>query len=180
MTNHTKDMKGKQIYDWEIMSFSHIDKGGNAFWHCKCKCGNLKTLSGSYLRRMEFKNGSSCGSCSARNLKPYESLYKFYLVRGAKARNLSVDITYEQFLEFTKINKCHYCHTPLVWLEYRTRKNPNKSMTYNIDRKDNDLGYTMENCVACCSRCNKGKSNIFTYNEWYQMTNYFRSQNDNV
>ena len=35
----------------------------------------------------------------------------------------------------------------------------------SIDCKDNDLGYTIDNIVLACDRCNFIKSNIFTYEE---------------
>jgi len=34
-----------------------------------------------------------------------------------------------------------------------------------IDRKDNDVGYTIENSVPCCYRHNRIKSNLFTFEE---------------
>lgn len=37
---------------------------------------------------------------------------------------------------------------------------------YNgIDRKDNDIGYVIENCVSCCDECNKAKRNML-YEKW--------------
>lgn len=29
-----------------------------------------------------------------------------------------------------------------------------------IDRVDNSIGYTQENCVPCCAQCNRAKSNL--------------------
>lgn len=37
-------------------------------------------------------------------------------------------------------------------------------------------GYTKKNCVLCCKRCNGGKSNLFNYQEWRNMTKYFREE----
>lgn len=68
---------------------------------------------------------------------------------------------------FTKIKVCHYCWDEIVWKEHDARR-------YNLDRKDNRQGYSAENCVVCCSRCNMGKSNMFSYDEWYGMTSYLR------
>lgn len=31
---------------------------------------------------------------------------------------------------------------------------------FGIDRMDNDIGYTKENSVSCCSPCNQMKSNL--------------------
>lgn len=41
-----------------------------------------------------------------------------------------------------------------------------KDFRYNgLDRLDNSLGYTKQNCVPCCAVCNRGK-NSMGYNEW--------------
>lgn len=36
---------------------------------------------------------------------------------------------------------------------------------YNLDRKDNAVGYTVENCVVCCKSCNKTKWTSLDYEE---------------
>lgn len=38
---------------------------------------------------------------------------------------------------------------------------------YHLDRKNTNNPYSLENCVVCCNRCNYGKSNMFSYDEWY-------------
>ena len=88
----------------------------------------------------------------------------FNILRS-KARGYEVLLTYEEFLEFTKTLRCHYCFAEIDWT---------KDQRYNLDRRNNDIGYTKENCVVCCPRCNYGKSNLFTYDEWYGMTSWFR------
>ena len=35
-----------------------------------------------------------------------------------------------------------------------------------LDRKDNTQGYLKDNCVVCCTSCNKLRSNKFTYKEF--------------
>ena len=40
-------------------------------------------------------------------------------------------------------------------------RNLNGDYTYNgIDRKNNDMGYTINNCVSCCSKCNYLKGSL--------------------
>jgi hypothetical protein len=45
-----------------------------------------------------------------------------------------------------------------------------------LDRRDNSLGYVPGNVVVACKRCNYGKSDDFTYEEWLGMTEYFRKK----
>lgn len=71
-------------------------------------------------------------------------------------------LSYEEFLTFTRIPECHYCGAVIPWHP----KMAGKNNAYYLDRKDNDKGYTTDNCVVCCSRCNWAKANRFTYEEW--------------
>jgi 5-methylcytosine-specific restriction endonuclease McrA len=38
-----------------------------------------------------------------------------------------------------------------------------------IDRKDNEKGYTEENCVPCCKRCNGIKGEWLSYEEMLEV-----------
>src|SRR5437899_4894425 len=44
-----------------------------------------------------------------------------------------------------------------------------------LDRKDNRIGYTAQNCVPCCARHNKIKSDIFSYTEMLKLVRLFSS-----
>ena len=61
-------------------------------------------------------------------------------------------MTFSEFLEFTKIDKCHYCGNQITWTSHRHNREIYHG--YNLDRKDNDDGYTKDNCVVCCEVCN--------------------------
>jgi len=110
------------------------------------------------------------GNCNRS--RPYESLYKN--VKSLSIRKEIVFLlSYEEFLEFVEIKNCFYCGEDIKWSKFNTKKNGYK---YNLDRKKSDLGYVKENLVVCCWRCNNSKSNRYTYEEWYGMTEYFRHQ----
>ena len=59
---------------------------------------------------------------------------------------------------------CHYCGDRVAWAKFN---GGNKA--YNLDRKDNDLGYLKSNTVVACGRCNRGKADRFSYEEWVCM-----------
>jgi hypothetical protein len=79
------------------------------------------------------------------------SNYKYW----AKRRQLDFDLKKEQF-EFLIKQECFYCGA----LPSTVCVKRHSSCTYNgIDRKDNRIGYTRENCVPCCYTHNHMKSN---------------------
>jgi hypothetical protein len=45
----------------------------------------------------------------------------------------------------------------------------------NLDRKDSSGAYEASNVVPCCRRCNYGKNNMFTYEEWMAIGQVIRS-----
>lgn len=144
-----------------------------AAWKCKCDCGNVKIIKGISLRSGKT---TSCGCYKKENnrkrfrKRPYEWLY--YCLKSnctRPSKTVKLNLTFDEFIEFTKISKCHYCHAPVYWYEYT-----NDKCAYNLDRIDNNGEYSIKNCVVCCGRCNVGKGCNFTYDEWWQMTRMFR------
>jgi len=64
---------------------------------------------------------------------------------GAKNRGYSFNLSLEQFITFWN-KPCHYCGSEINGV--------------GIDRVDNNIGYELDNCVPCCSKCNKMKLNL--------------------
>jgi len=128
-----------------------------------------------------FKKGH-IPKVTGRFLRPYEGLYNHFL-RETSANRLrkghkpiANEISYEDFLGFVKIKACHYCLAPIVWLKHASSlaRRRIQASAYNLDRKDDGLGYIKGNVVVCCKRCNWGKGQGFTYDEWWMMTACFR------
>jgi len=121
-------------------------------------CGTeIKVRSDSLLR-----SSGKCMSC-AQKKKPFESIYNGLF---QDHRKTEVILSYEQFLEFTKIDQCHYCGTYIPWVPYGVDHGKYKSRAYFLDRIDHFGPYSKENCVVCCTRCNKLRSNDFSYEEF--------------
>ncbi len=135
-----------------------------------CACGALIKSKPYYLERHSGK----CLSC-AHKKPPFVHLYN-KLKNTAKHEQHQLDLTFEEFLQFTKINNCHYCGDVLDWQPFCYNKGAYKSGSYFLDRKVNNLGYSMENCVACCTRCNMAKGSRFSYEEWKEMTLCLKSK----
>ena len=133
-------------------------------WKCLCKCGKTTYVYSQHLKTGDTK---SCG-CLIKEPRqnitghhPFQWLYRC-ITNKAPKKNIMVTLTFDEFLEFTKINKCHYCGCEIEW---KRRKTNVQSARYNLDRKDNNIGYTKENCVVCCKECNYAKGKFFTHDE---------------
>ena len=144
-------------------------------WECQCSCGLVIEVTGT--GNLKSKNTKSCGclkiekTAQLTKIRPFEALYNSFVKQRSKPSSQStrvypIDLTYEEFVEFTALGFCHYCDLPIKWSEYNPHKN---GSGYYLDRKDNQLGYTKTNLVVCCSRCNRGKSDQFTYEEWVEL-----------
>ena len=137
-------------------------KDGSSRWECLCDCGTTVVVFG---RNLGSGNTTSCGCARGKNPKPwlrkrpYEALYTS-LVGAARYNHRPLSLTYEEFFTFTETIRCHYCARAIVWKPYNCSDSPS-----NLDRKDNALGYTKDNCVVCCWTCNQVKGNRFSYEE---------------
>jgi 5-methylcytosine-specific restriction endonuclease McrA len=96
--------------------------------------------------------------------EPYRWLYNS-LVKFAKTYGKSMSLSFEDFLTFTKVCECHYCGSTIEWQPYSRCGKAKSSRAYYLDRKDNASGYSLDNCVVCCSLCNAIKSNKLSYQE---------------
>lgn len=70
--------------------------------------------------------------------------YIEYLKRATK-KELEFALTKEQFSNLVN-DKCYYCN-----------KENSDSHRNGIDRKNNNLGYIIDNCLTCCGECNHMK-----------------------
>lgn len=100
-----------------------------------------------------------------KRTRPYEMIFNI-LTSQAKRRGIPVQLSYEEFVEFTSIVECVYCKTPVSWLKHHTKGCEKRT---NLDRKNNTLGYSRENCVVCCYRCNSLKLNQLTYEQMLEI-----------
>lgn len=150
---------GKKVGRWsvieKIQGYSRSIK-----FKVKCDCGTEKTINYSTIL-----NSNSCG-CLQKEIiskltrKPnngaaIKKLFNRYLF-GAQTRNLSFNLTEQQVYNLSQQN-CYYCGIEPSSLV----KTAGGQIKINgIDRVDNDKGYAIENCVACCSKCNYNKHDV--------------------
>ena len=155
---------GKKFDRLLVIDNAPSNKYGTAMWKCKCDCGKERIVSGVDLRAGKHK---SCGCLKSeinkigKRKKPFWWLY-YKMSYVSKKSKKDFNISYDEYLKFTEVTNCHYCNTSIVWKPHFEK---DVKCGYNLDRKDNHLGYSKENCVVCCSVCNHVKGNIFTYDE---------------
>lgn len=108
--------------------------------------------------------------------EPYRWLYTT-LQTSARKHGKEFQLTFSEFLEFVNVKVCHYCGTLITWPERSRYLNDRQDKTlrsksaYYLDRKDNSVGYTKNNCVVCCPLCNGIKGNKLTYSEMVLLGN---------
>ncbi len=164
----------------------------NILWFtCKCICGNIKNVRSSSLLhgkilscgcltkiRMKLNNPAICLSYGESS---FNTLYKWYKDNASK-RNLEFSLTKEQFKVLTK-GQCVECGIFPLQICHPRQKDKyysNGEYIYNgIDRRDNNLGYELENCVTCCGRCNQSKLNM-SIEEWNQWKIMFVNHNKDL
>lgn len=155
-------------------------KNGSIYFKCICVCGKITSISGNSLRR---ELTSSCGCYNTDRVKeshrlmPKEASYnnlESTIKNGAKSRKIKYDLTKEYFLDLIS-KDCYYCSSkPKPWNTYYNRKKRKiitKGVTdewaeqqwvyiNGIDRINNEKGYEIGNCVACCHICNIMKQTL--------------------
>ncbi len=153
-------MIGKKFGKWLVIEFPKNKKYGTNLWLCRCECGLEKEVSEVSLNHGLSKGCRKCFEDTVK-IRPYEALYNQF-VRTVKKSKKHSSISYEDFLQFTHQKECFYCGKKISWLKYTTKSS---SRAYHLDRKDNSLGYSVENCVVCCAICNRLKSDMFSFDE---------------
>lgn len=117
-------------------------------WICRCICG--KEIS---VRRENLVSGryKSCGCVKRKentHTKSDKWIYNKYK-HNAKMRNKSFSLEIDYFSALIHSN-CFYCGLP--------PSNGRNNKYSGIDRKDNNIGYEIKNCIPCCKKCNFLKS----------------------
>lgn len=119
---------------------------GNSVWNCVCACGNEVEVQGIDLG----KNTNSCGCLKSETVR---------------SRRVIDDRTKHPLYK-TWINMINRCHNPkatqfndyggrMIFVSYAWRESffqfvedmgPKPSENHTLDRKNNDEGYSKENC----------------------------------
>lgn len=156
MSRKIHDLIGQRFGKLLVLHQAERRKGRIA-WTCQCDCGNIKDILSF---RLTLGRSASCG-CQighgrGKPLSNFERSLGHYQ-RSAETRNRKWELSLDQFRSLIN-TECFYCgHPPDNWLGFN-----------GIDRVNNDQGYTLINCVSCCSTCNyaKAKKSVSEFAEW--------------
>lgn len=158
------DLTGKRFGQLTVLHYAdqHESPSGRKTprWFCRCDCGRTKSVIGYNLR-----NGStqSCG-CRERGKgesRKYSSTPSWLVEHyaryesGACLRGYEFNLNLDEFHSLVS-SDCHYCGSSP---EKRIIRKMD-CLCNGVDRRNNNVGYILDNCVPCCSLCNKMKSDI--------------------
>lgn len=169
-----------EIFDrLTAISFSG-NKNKKRLVNCQCLCGNTCIVVAPDLRNGQTRS-CGCLAIDRKSLAPGISTWNFIYARykqNARYRNIEFLVNKEEFIEIASLN-CQYCGAPprptnryvkqdgsiIDWRTGNTAKRPISDASVNrswikangVDRKNNYLGYTKENSVPCCEKCNRFK-----------------------
>ena len=172
---------GKKYGRLIVQEETTIGEQGHIRYICKCDCGNSIATTGSRLRDGLVQ---SCGCLRKEHTKTMgknrkgtshlddgqaglNHLYNQYK-HGAKRRDLEFNLTKEDVKELSIKNCCYCGQTPSQVINKESEKG--KYIYNGIDRVDNKLGYSIDNCVPCCKICNRAKD-VMTLDEFYTWVN---------
>lgn len=177
--------KGRKVADITGQRFGRLIVLGRApkqdrwhtRWFVKCDCGAEKTVMGTSL---------NCGRTQSCGCLRDEAFIKNKKLRvlpnGVSSRNgvvrryqesaarkgLIWELSDELFDTLSQ-QLCHYCgRAPET--KHHERWSHGTFVYNGIDRKDNSRGYTPDNVVSCCRRCNRAKYTM-GYEEFLEFIN---------
>lgn len=140
----------------------HVGNHNRSYFLFKCDCGKKKVILGSGVKS---GNTRSCGCLSIEAKKnkrlPNNKGVINHLIlqykRHANRRGFDFNLSFDQFSDLIS-KPCFYCGLPPS--NNKITKNCSGFVYSGIDRGDSKNGYTKENCVPCCDRCNRAKGNM--------------------
>lgn len=165
MKKHSNISIGQVFGQLTVIAFSERTNAKKvSFVFCNCSCGFKNKEFSS--RALISRNTRSCG-CSRRKPERESLLIRFerdYKI-NARNRNLEWQLSTIEFREISKLN-CYWCDEIPKKRSYAKslRKKDQTIWALNqyiivngLDRLNNSLGYTKDNCVPCCTICNNMK-----------------------
>jgi len=160
----TIDLTGQVFGRWTVIGQADTRKYRQTHWHCRCACKTLRVVSGANLRRGYSR---SCG-CLKQELA-----VKQHTTHGMS--KLPEYINWRHIIQRCTNPNCskwpYYggrgitvCET---WIHsfscFYADMGPRPSARHSIDRKDNNKGYSRDNCKwsTQAEQCRNKRNNVW-------------------
>lgn len=178
------DVVGHVYGRWTVLGHHQQERRGTWTVHtflCRCSCGTEKRISYGNLRNKQTR---SCGCLRAelialRQTKPNlygckVAAYGHYRTNAAK-RGFDFHLTMNEAISLME-GPCHYCGALNAG---KVKKHKQEWPCNGIDRIDSTAGYTLDNCVSCCKKCNNAKSSmpIHAFRQWIRDVHDWQAKN---
>ena len=178
---NVKEMAGQRFGKLVVQEFSYSHlKFRNAYWKCKCDCGNEKIIQGSHMRLGIVK---SCGCMPwgrpkikdrkqvLLNHEYHSKIKRFRTSKTSFHRNST--LSFEDWCKLVQ-SPCYYCGKEWSRILVDNRGWKSRALLSDsqvrcngIDRIDSSITYIKENCVSCCTFCNFAKNSL-SQEEFYR------------
>lgn len=179
MAARRKNHEGKKYH--HLTMIKPVRSGGagkGMYWLAQCDCGTTREVRASEASLGYVK---TCGKCSYhlalvqgagakgghkfsqnhgknRGLREQERRY----IYSAMKRSIPWHLTPREFEQIVK-QPCTYCQAEPREYKARLKKGKGRQVSAlmnGIDRIDSSKGYTLDNCIACCTMCNRMKLDL--------------------
>lgn len=151
--------KSGKLIITKLLKMSSNGFFSKSLYEAKCNCGRSCKVTGKSIT-----DRKSCG-CLIKEIyeqridvpSPLNAIFNYNYSgyrSGAISRKLEFKLSKIEFISLVTKN-CHYCNK----IPSRLKKGRNGEEVYlnGIDRKNNKIGYIADNCVTCCTVCNRMK-----------------------
>lgn len=169
------ELVGKKFGKLTVISFVKRTKYRETIYNCLCDCGNNKNI---FQKNLVRNKDANCGcipiNYSLHSRKKYGESNKNKLISSyksnAKHRDINFTLNKDEMISMFQSN-CYYCDIkPSTIMD--TKKSYGEYIYNGIDRLNNDknIGYTFDNTVSCCTKCNfiKNKLNHDEFIDWIE------------
>lgn len=167
-----QSMIGQIVGHYKILEYVDLIKRKSnnkvdVFFKVQCiHCGKIRNrelFSNSGWNRYE-----KCPDCPRFVDSYLEKRYKEY-VSSANKRSKDWNLSYNEFIKIGTSN-CYYCGEKPTYQSRIIGDNEIGDYFTGIDRVDSNKGYSIDNCVPCCTICNQMKLN-YSLSEFLQQIN---------
>jgi hypothetical protein len=146
------DLTGRGFGKLRVIERAPNNAHKHTMWACQCECGNRVVVGGQSLK---MGRTTTCGCGKFRQASARNKVLCRYRTSAAHRRIPWMLSPGEAFAIMA--TACRYCGEQ----PQNVSETPSGRFVWNgIDRRNNQAGYSVENCVACCSLCNRLKSTM--------------------